>query len=435
MDKKLLEFSVEIYGDLVPYNKTLSKARCRIFYKYSNRNGTYLTDLFADKLASTLPYTPIKGIYIEADSDYSDHGERTMGRIYGIVPETNNFSWEPHTDADGITRIYACCDVLLFTALYEEASDIVGKSLSMELYEKSITGNWKMVDGKNFYVFDDGCFLGLQILGDEVEPCFEGAAFFSLKETFNSLLKDIQEYDLKNKVNGGESKMHKLNFKVEDAKYEILWSLLNTNYSEESNWTVNYSIIELTDTNILVKNHETNEYALIPYTVLNDEYKLDVDGKEIYTMVLPTTKENLDSMNEKIEKFSEFEQKILESENTISTLKTERDNSVEQYNALKVDYDKMADEVESLKSYKLDKETKEKEAEVAKYSKRLDSEIIKTFTDNLSSYTLDELKKNLAYELVNSDDSILLGKTEKEALLPKDNEPVDELSAILNKYN
>jgi hypothetical protein len=43
------------------------------------------------------------------------------------VPECNNFAWEQHLDEDGIERTYACTDVLLFTALYPEASDIVGK--------------------------------------------------------------------------------------------------------------------------------------------------------------------------------------------------------------------------------------------------------------------------------------------------------------------
>ena len=47
MDKKLLNFEVSVYGNLEKYTETISKARCRIFYKYGNRNGTYITDGFA----------------------------------------------------------------------------------------------------------------------------------------------------------------------------------------------------------------------------------------------------------------------------------------------------------------------------------------------------------------------------------------------------
>ena len=137
-------------------------ARCRIFYKYENRNASFITDEFAERLIKTLPYTPVKGIYDNFEEDYTDHGaKRNLGRIYGIVPENPNFAWESHLDEDGIERVYACCDVLIFTALYEEASEIVGKSQSMELYQPSIKGNWVMIEGKRLFKFEDGCFLGL----------------------------------------------------------------------------------------------------------------------------------------------------------------------------------------------------------------------------------------------------------------------------------
>ena len=95
----------------------------------------------ADKLISTLPYAPVKGIYNDFTEDYTDHGnERDQGRIYGIVPAEPNVSWETHLDEDGVEREYACVDVLLFTGLYKEASKIVGKPQSMEIYERSIKG-------------------------------------------------------------------------------------------------------------------------------------------------------------------------------------------------------------------------------------------------------------------------------------------------------
>ena len=83
MDKKdLTKFSLSVYGNISAYNDVLSKARVRIFYKYGNRNGTYITDEFAEKLISSLPYVPVKGIYDSMEEDYTDHGhERYEGRI------------------------------------------------------------------------------------------------------------------------------------------------------------------------------------------------------------------------------------------------------------------------------------------------------------------------------------------------------------------
>jgi hypothetical protein len=72
---------------------------------------------------------------------------------------------------------------LIFTALYEEAKEIIGKSQSMELYAPSLKYHEAIIHNKRFIVFDDGCFLGLQVLGDTVEPCFEGASFYTLQNT------------------------------------------------------------------------------------------------------------------------------------------------------------------------------------------------------------------------------------------------------------
>ena len=175
MDKEkdnLTTFSLSVYGDITKYNEVLSKARCRIFYTGANRNGTFITEEFAEKLISTLPYVPVKGIYDTMKDDYTDHGrERYEGRIYGIVPENPNFAWEKHLDIDGVERTYACTDVYLFTGLYkQEAFDIIGKSQSMELYVDSIQGEWQYINGKRYFVFTEGHFLGLQALGEDYEP-------------------------------------------------------------------------------------------------------------------------------------------------------------------------------------------------------------------------------------------------------------------------
>ena len=61
------EFPVLVYGNLEQYSETISKARCRVFYKGINRNGTYITEAFAEKLLSTISYTPVKGIYDNYD--------------------------------------------------------------------------------------------------------------------------------------------------------------------------------------------------------------------------------------------------------------------------------------------------------------------------------------------------------------------------------
>ena len=193
----ITDFPVTLYGNLEKYSETISKGRCRIFYKYGNRNGTYITDEFAEKLLESVPYAPVKGIYEEEEDDFTDHGtKRSEGRIYGIVPANPNITWEEHEDDDGVVRTYACVDVLIYTGIYKEAHDIIGKGQSMELYSPSLKGEWKIINGKKYYVFSEGSFLGLQALGDSVEPCFEGAAFFSLYEDLKKMVAQIEKYNL-----------------------------------------------------------------------------------------------------------------------------------------------------------------------------------------------------------------------------------------------
>ena len=301
MSKKITQFDVQLYGDLQPYNQVLSKCRCRIFYKYENRNGGFITDEFADKLVATLPYVPVKGIYDKFNDDYTDHGKnRDEGRIYGIVPESHNFAWEPHVDDDGVERIYACCDVLVFTALYQEASEIVSKSQSMELFAPSIKGGWKTIHGQRLFVYTDACFLGLQALGDDVEPCFEGAAFFTLYSNLQEAVDKLEQFALDNStVDNGGQEMDKLNFKLSDSqKFDMLFSALNPECNEVGNWSVAYSICSVYDEYAIAYDYENNRYVRVYYTKNDEDDSISLgEIVEVYIVdVTESEKKTLDTI-------------------------------------------------------------------------------------------------------------------------------------------
>ena len=447
------EFPVTIYGNLKELNPVLSKARCRIFYKYENRNGTYITDEFAQKLISSLPYTPVKGIYDNFDEDYTDHGlKRDLGRIYGIVPENPNFSWEKHLDEDEIEREYACCDVYIFTALYEEASQIVGKSQSMELYQPSIKGDWAIINGKKLFKFEDGCFLGLQILGDDVEPCFEGAAFFTFYNDLKNAIKKLEKYSLDSNIKGGKSEMTKLNFKLSDSqKHDAIWVLLNDKYTEEGHWEVSYTILDIYDDYALVYSYEAGSYERVYYTK-NDEtdsielgarkkcYVIDVTEEEKTALealrafnggTYEKIDENIQEIDTIKQQNSEFSTKIEELNNTVSTLTTERDTSVENYNNAQAQISTLTNELETLKDYKNSVETQEKEQVIASYSELLNNEILDSYKSKISEYSsATELEKELAYELKKTNLEVF---TKTPQYLPKDT-PNTGIEAILAKY-
>lgn len=444
------EFPVTIYGNLEKYNDVTSKARCRIFYKYGNRNGTYITDEFAEKLLSTIAYAPVKGIF-EYD-DYTDHGtRRSEGRIYGIVPENYNLAWEAHVDEDGVERIYACVDVIIFTALYKEANDIVGKSQSMELYEPSLQYHKQIIEGQQYIVFDAGCFLGLQVLGDEVEPCFEGAAFFSLRENIEQAISKIQELTNTFTKKGGKEEV-KVNFKLSDGdKYEQIFDLLNTNFNEEGNWTVTYGIGEIYDDYALVYNLETKEVFRAYYqkgedTVtlgdmkkvyiidITEEEKVTVDtlrrlNGETYEKVEPV----LENAKENFEKISELEGKKVELENSVSTLNTEKSALEEKFNLSQGENETLKNEIEALKSYKLGIENEQKESVLSEYENQLSDEILNSYKEKINEYSVIDLDKELAYELKKANISAFTKQPEQK-VVQKNGVVKTGLDEILNKY-
>lgn len=455
MENKIKEFPVVIYGNVESFTDVLSKGRCRIFYKGENRNGTYISEEFATKLISTLPYTPVKGIYDSLNEDYTDHGEeRNLGRIYGIVPENPNFTWENHLDEDGVEREYACVDVLLFTALYEEAEEIIGKAQSMELYSPSIKGDWKIINGKRLFEFTDGCFLGLQILGEDVEPCFEGAAFFTLYNSLKDMVEKIESYaiNFQKKKEGGQIEMPKINFKLSDSqKYEALWALLNPNYNEEGNWECAYSVCAVYDEYAIAYNYETGDYERVYYTKDDSTDSLEINAKKKCYIVDVTeeekvaldtlqklnggTYEKVDETFEKVQTLEEekgtFDTKLEELNGTISTLTTEKENVVGELSTATEKISTLEEELETLKEYKLNIENQEKEAIISKYSEQLTEEVLNQYKEKISEYTALDLEKNLAYELVSSNPTVF---TKNPQFIPKDNEPQGGIEGILSKY-
>lgn len=460
MNQNINNFQVVVYSQLERYNEVLSKARCRIFYKKANRNGGYITDEFADKLLSTISYVPIKGIYSQSDEDFTDHGAANdIGKIYGIVPENPNLKWENFLDEDGIERTYACVDVLLFTSLYKEASEIVGKPQSMELYVPSIKGEWSIIDGGRYFVYQDACFLGLQVLGEDVEPCFEGAAFFTL---YDKMTKFIQQLETK-KQNDGGKKFMEFKFNLSDSqKYEQIWYALNTKYNEENDYIVEYSILDVYDNYAIVKKYEDEKTYKVCYTKDNDaiqlgditlvyvEYLSDSEKSAVETLrtlnnnTLEKVDENFSSALQEAkdskEKISTFETKIKEQEGSISTLEIEKSTLIEEKEAIEGKFTQAQGEIETLKqnnqeleNYKTNVENSEKDNLIQKYSKTISEDVLVKFKEDKDKYTVEDLDKELAYATVKENPSVFALETQPGVRIPKD-EPTTGIEEILSRY-
>lgn len=450
MENINFRFPITVYN-IKPSTDVLSMARVRIFYKGLNRNNTIITDEFAEKLLGTIQYAPVCGFYNEEESDFTDHGTSIEdSKPYGVVPQNPNITWEKFMDDDGIEREYACADVLLWTARYKAANEIVGKPQSMELYPKSIKGEWVNINGVRAFQFSQGSFLGLTPLGTEVEPCFEGAAFYTYQSTLSQMVKELEQYSLSNKNNQGGVKAD-MNFKLSDSeKYQKIWNLLNPNYTEASNWEVKKGIIDVYDNYILVRDYENAKYLSIPYTkseetnevilgeetevfsiiVNTEEYEVlkQIRGEsttyaESFALITKATEDAataeanyISTIADKNTEVENLNLKIAEFTGTISTLNTE-----------KAEKDS---EIATLNSFKAEIEKEQREAIFSKYNSLLDEETMNSFKEK-NDLSNNELSKELAYALVEK--SPTLFTLEENTLIPKHKEPVLSGSARLLK--
>ena len=212
-------------------NPLMSSCEIKVLYLGENRNHSYITKDVATEMAKTLRGAPIVGYYKEEKDDFADHGERMifddegikfecLTRPYGFVAPDAKVWFQKFDDVDEfgntITREYLMTTGYLWTGQYEECKSVVegGKPQSMELDEESLEGHWSTNSktGMDFFIINDAIFSKLCILGEDVEPCFEGSSitapevsktFTKMDDNFRKTLYAMMQ-DLKFALEGGQ---------------------------------------------------------------------------------------------------------------------------------------------------------------------------------------------------------------------------------------
>ena len=212
-------------------NPLMSSCEIKVLYIGENRNHSYITKDVATEMAKTLRGAPIVGYYKEEKEDFADHGEKIifddegvkfecMTRPYGFVAPDADVWFQKFDDTDEFgnvtTREYLMTTGYLWTGQYEECKSVIdqGKPQSMELDEESLEGHWSTNSntGMDFFIINDAIFSKLCILGDDVEPCFEGSritanevskTFTKMDDGFKQTLYTMMQ-DLKFALEGGQ---------------------------------------------------------------------------------------------------------------------------------------------------------------------------------------------------------------------------------------
>lgn len=393
----------------------ISKGRVSIFYKGKNRNRGFITEDFANKLISTLPYVPVVGIYDENKNDFTSHSrDRDIARIYGLIPENPNGEWVNILDKDGIARDYYVADVYLYTGRLSNANKILGNPQSLELDINSIKGDWvPMDDGEEYFVYTDAYFIGLSALGKDIEPCFEGAAFFELLTQFGEYLSnsELKKDKSSNNFLSGGKEMDLNNFKLySDETKNAIWKIANPNFSEENNWKIDKVISDYNENQVVFYSLEDSKYEKYDVSKKEDgTFELAENPISLFNVLVESSelenynklkteyanyKDVLDAIATFKQTISEKDNKIIELEEAKTTYeleaKADRDAIQQELDALKADY-------EILKQEHDEKIKSEKESKISEYEDLISDNALNEIRTKIADYDLESLEKELLF--------------------------------------
>lgn len=403
MDLKIpTSFSAPFLGGLEEVRPGIGKTRLGIYYLGKNRNRGFITEEFSALLDKNIPYQPVVGIYSSEKGDFEGHDEdKGKARIYGLIPENPNLSWETRVDKDGVERTYRTADVYLYTGRLKIANSIPGHPQSMELDPDTLQGDWQLIDGEPYYVYKKGNYIGFSVLGKNVEPCFEGSHFYNKdkdeKENFFNLLTQFSYF----MENGG--KIMNENTAVSENENLELETPTTSEAALESEVTEDNETPEVPETlevpettteeNVIVE--EKSESEVDPKDDENIEVSFTLVGEELEVYNDLITK--FESLNQISVKFSEMENeistlnsKIVEFETENNTLKSEAVQNKAAFDNLNADY-------LAVKQVVSDMEHQKKEALCEKYSKVVSPEAMENLKQKMDEYSVEDFEKELSY--------------------------------------
>lgn len=378
-------------------NPLMSKCEIKVLYVGQNRNRSFITKEVATEMSKTLRGAPIVGWYKEEKGDFGDHGDRViwdgdgikfecMTKPYGFVSPDAEVWFQKFEDTDDfgnkVIREYLMTTGFLWTGQYEEAKLAVegdGRPHSMELDDETLDGNWSqdLKTGLEFFIINDAIFSKLCILGEDVEPCFEGSSVTKpeVSKTFSKIDNDFKitlftmMQDLKFALQGGQTMADVKNTATEQEKQIAIPA---TDFSaaqgkdEQNVNNENQNFTEGSSAESVPANTdaETSEFKK------EDEEKKDAsDNKK---------EENKDGQNEdedkKDKKYSLLEEKFTALE--------------QKYSAMEKDY-------QALVQFKNNIDNEKKDALIKTFY-MLSDEDKKEVIENKAKYSLEEIEAKLS---------------------------------------
>lgn len=370
-------------------NPLMSSCEIKVLYLGENRNHSYITKEVATEMAKTLRGAPIVGYYKDEKEDFRDHGEKIifddegvkfecLTKPYGFVAPDAKVWFQKFEDTDDfgnkVTREYLMTTGYLWTGQYEEAKLAIeeGRPQSMELDEETLNGRWSTNNntGMDFFIINDAIFSKLCILGEDVEPCFEGSSitapevskqFTKMDDDFKKTLFTMMQ-DLKHALKGG----YKMELEDKNVETEVATAI------EEEVVTVKEETISTEDTDDSIDATQPSQ---------EEEYTAAKDDKE-------ESEEDKDESAEDTNKEDDSEEDEDKKEKDYSLLEQELET-------LKTSYAEMEAKYQELVTFKEAVDNEKKDALINSFY-MLSDEDKKDVIENKSKYSLDEIEAKLS---------------------------------------
>ena len=271
----------------------------------------------------------------------------------------------------------------LWTGQYPETKRILekGNNQSMELHEPTLKGFWSEDDnnGTSFFIINEAIISKLCILGEDVEPCFEGAQItrvqFSFEPQFQEKIMEMMAQVKEINEKGGTDSVDK--DKTQEMEEEVLEDKTQEEEAPAEPEVDETSEEEVEEETIDEEVDETPEEEAEEALVEPEE---NSEGEAV--------KYNLDEIQEYIELKSNYE----ELEN--------------KFNEMKAEY-------EELVAFKLAADRKEKQAMIDGFY-MLTEEDKKDVIENIDKYSLDDIEAKLSVICVRNRVSFDLNEEEEK---------------------
>ena len=473
--------------NVTPINPLISKCEIKVCYVSDepNRNKSIITKEVATQMANSLPGSPIVGFYNETSEDFEEHNRiidisngkfeiKDTTRPYGFVDLNAKVWFQKFLDDGEDEREYLMTEGYLWTEQYSEAKRILekGNNQSMELDPKTLNATWSKDENgiPQFFIINEAIISKLCILGDNEEPCFEGATIteprvqFSFDDSFKEQLFSMMN-ELKELIKeGGTPVFTTFAVEVGDALWSALYDFIEETFPRDleegedancyrcSKYWIDSIWEEGSQKFVILRERNGSKMFRMNFSWNDDGFASDAILTEVEKTYVPVAEEPVFALAD----IEAFENKIHSSqdnsdeennenpdntsegnENPVNEGQTEPEQEPESekiqytleeipeyiellnkysalendYSALKIEKEALDEKIAPLAEFKAQAEKKEKQAMIDSFYMLSDEDKSDVLT-NIDTYSVDDIEAKLSIICVRNKVSFNLSEDE-----------------------